>query len=545
LGLGDFNPRLLADTIETDGVANVMAGANTSFFMKNSVESLEISGLDRVYAGATANFRCYAVWADGRRTDVTAEVIWTDDSSTAAIELNSGILDLSAVPAGTIVRVSAGYFDVTAARDVAVVQAPLGGAVLYGSGYNSYSQLGLDTTVSYSNLMEVTTDRIISAAGGAGHSLYVREDGSVFVMGDNTYGQLGTGDTIPHTVPAQVALTRPALAVGAGDGHSLIVFRDGSLYSMGNNSQGQLGDGTQINRSSPTLIWLEGVIGVDGGAGHSVFLTADGAVWTMGRNAEGQLGTGTTNASTTPVKVHAGGATAIAAGANHTLFTTADAAMWGMGDNSRGQLGLGGSVVVQSTPTTLVAADAAHMAAGADHSTYATPSGDLYLSGANDYGQLGNGTNTRGTDVPNFTRLDFGTAVNGVYNGSNFSLFRTGTRTYTDSGPTDYIWYGTGDNSYGQLSNGTYTTAAIPVVCGYGTLVKTVWPANRHVLLTRGLPGDIDGDVQFTLHDVVLALQIMAGTHSGFNIAPYADINGDGRIGLPEAQYALRKVGGF
>jgi alpha-tubulin suppressor-like RCC1 family protein len=392
--------------------------------------------------------------------------------------------------------------------------------------------------------MEVTTDRIISAAGGAGHSLYVREDGSVFVMGDNTYGQLGTGDTIPHTVPAQVALTRPALAVGAGDGHSLIVFRDGSLYSMGNNSQGQLGDGTQINRSSPTLIWLEGVIGVDGGAGHSVFLTADGAVWTMGRNVEGQLGTGDFNGSNSPVEVHPSGATAIAAGANHTLLTTADAAMWGMGDNSRGQLGLGGSVVVQSTPTTLVAADAAHMAAGADHSTYATPSGDLYLSGANDYGQLGNGTNTRGTDVPNFTRLDFGTAVNGVYNGSNFSLFRTGTRTYTDSGPTDYIWYGTGDNLYGQLSNGTFSTAVIPVALDYQR-VKTVWPANRHVLLTRGLPGDIDGDVQFTLHDVVLALQIMAGTHSGFNIAPYADINGDGRIGLPEAQYALRKVGGF
>jgi alpha-tubulin suppressor-like RCC1 family protein len=303
-----------------------------------------------------------------------------------------------------------------------------------------------------------------------------------------------------------------------------------------------LGDGTQINRSSPTLIWLEGVIGVDGGAGHSVFLTADGAVWTMGRNAEGQLGTGTTNASTTPVKVHAGGATAIAAGANHTLFTTADAAMWGMGDNTYGQLGLGGIIVNQSNPTTLVTADVAHMAAGRAHSAYTTPSGDLYLSGNDWYGQQGNGT--LGTDVLNFTRLDLGTAVNGVYNGSNFSLFRTGTRTYTDTAATDYIWYGTGDNSYGQLSNGTTFTTASPVVLPYER-VKTIWPANQHVLLTSGLPGDIDGDVQFTLHDVVRALQIMAGTHDGWWIAPYADINGDGRIGLPEAQYALRKVGGF
>jgi hypothetical protein len=89
------------------------------------------------------------------------------------------------------------------------------------------------------------------------------------------------------------------------------------------------------------------------------------------------------------------------------------------------------------------------------------------------------------------------------------------------------------------------------MACGYA-----------HVLLARGLPGDIDGDVLWTLRDVVLAQQIMAGNYNGsypFYLTytnssedtatvyyiNYADIDGDGRIGLPEAQHALRRVGGF
>jgi alpha-tubulin suppressor-like RCC1 family protein len=542
LGLGDFSGRLTPDTIRSNGVVGAFAQSNSSFFLENSLVSLEIKGLSTVYSGSTANFRCDAVWADGRRTDVTAQVIWSHDSTTAAIELNTGTLDLSAVPAGETIRVSADYFNITTDKDLTVAHLPLGGATLYGCGYNSYSQLGLDTTVSLATLTEISPDDIISLAGGASHSLYVREDGSVFAMGDNSYGQLGAGDTIPRTVPVQVTQPRTAIAVGAGDYHSLIVFRDGSLYAMGRNDQGQLGDGTQENRNFPIRIRKQGVVGADGGAGHSVFLTADGAVWTVGRCIEGQLGNGTTSGSDTPFMAHAGGVTGVRAGANYTLFTTDDSAMWGMGDNRQGQLGLISSILDQLTPTVLVSSNVAQMAAGAQHSAYISQSNALYLSGNNDYGQLGN--NNQGTNVYGFSQLDMDTAVNSVYTGATFSLFRTGTRTYTDTSATDYTWHGTGDNAYGQFGNGTFNWTASPVVLPWSQ-VKTVRPANQHVLLTRGLPGDIDGDLQHTLHDLVRALQIMTGDNDGWLISPLGDVNGDNRVGLPEAQYIMRKVGGL
>lgn len=556
LGLGDFTQRLSADTIRSSGVTDVYATALNSFFMENTLVSIEIKGLATAYAGATANYRCFAVWGDGRRTDVTAKAFWSDDSAAAAIELNSGILDLSAAQPGETVRLSAEYFNASAAMDVAVVRTPLAGAAMFVCGQNSYSQLGLDTTVPQNVLRGLTTDKVISLAGGITHSLYVREDGALFTMGGNAYGQLGTGDTVPRSVPIQIGLDGPAVAVGAGGYHSLVVLRDGSLYAMGLNSEGQLGNGNQFNSWLPIEIQRYGVVRADGGYGHSTFLTADGALWTMGRNDEGQLGTGDTADVLLPFQAHAAGVTDISADGNHTLFTTDDTAMWGMGSNQYGQLGMDSSVSVQLAPATLVASGVAHMAAGRWHSLYAAASGDAYSSGLGVYGQLGHGDQS---DLYGFTQIGALTDVNRVYAFGNTSFFRTGTLTYTDTGVVGYSWYGAGNNYSGQFANGTWTAPnTTPVLLNSFTQVHQIGFGYGNVLLTRGLPGDIDGDGLFTLRDVIRAQQIMAGNYngsypfyltytrfSGDTTINFADIDGDGKIGLPEVQHVLRRVGGF
>jgi hypothetical protein len=54
------------------------------------------------------------------------------------------------------------------------------------------------------------------------------------------------------------------------------------------------------------------------------------------------------------------------------------------------------------------------------------------------------------------------------------------------------------------------------------------------------IPGDIDGDKSVTLKDAMAGLQILAAmSPSGVKIA---DVNGDGRIGLPEVNYILNYV---
>ena len=82
------------------------------------------------------------------------------------------------------------------------------------------------------------------AAGGY-HTLFTRSDGTLYVMGDNTYGQLGLGPTLTNVNIPQI-LTNGVGAVAAGEYHSLFLSGRG-LWAMGENGFGQLGDGTANN----------------------------------------------------------------------------------------------------------------------------------------------------------------------------------------------------------------------------------------------------------------------------------------------------------
>ncbi|MCP4350087.1 MAG: hypothetical protein GY795_31795 [Desulfobacterales bacterium] len=66
-----------------------------------------------------------------------------------------------------------------------------------------------------------------------------------------------------------------------------------------------------------------------------------------------------------------------------------------------------------------------------------------------------------------------------------------------------------------------------------------VWKVNAGSGET--VKGDINKDGKLDLQDVVIALKVMAGFAPGMSVT-YADINGDGRIGMEEAIYPLEKV---
>ncbi len=56
--------------------------------------------------------------------------------------------------------------------------------------------------------------------------------------------------------------------------------------------------------------------------------------------------------------------------------------------------------------------------------------------------------------------------------------------------------------------------------------------------------GDINGDGELNLKDMITALQIVTGQTPN-EIMNQADADGDGRIGLGEAIYILRKLSGL
>ena len=153
----------------------------------------------------------------------------------------------------------------------------------------------------------------IKIAAGSGHSLFLKSDGSLWGMGDNGGGALGDGtfgDPYSITNKPEQIVASGVTTIAAGDGFSLFLKSDGSLWAMGDNSLGQLGDGTYSTSTSfpygiatPEQIVASGVTAIAAGWTHSLFVKSDGSLWTMGCNFSGQLGDGMTSNRCSPVLV--------------------------------------------------------------------------------------------------------------------------------------------------------------------------------------------------------------------------------------------------
>jgi alpha-tubulin suppressor-like RCC1 family protein len=64
-------------------------------------------------------------------------------------------------------------------------------------------------------------NNVISIAGGEGHSLALKSDGTVWAWGGNYFGQLGDGTTTGGSTPVQVLNLGNIAAIAAGGNRSM------------------------------------------------------------------------------------------------------------------------------------------------------------------------------------------------------------------------------------------------------------------------------------------------------------------------------------
>ena len=340
-------------------------------------------------------------------------------------------------------RMTAGYNHTLEIRD----------GTLWVWGSNTSGQLGDGSTVNKSSPVKIGTDnKWVNIAAGMDYSVGLKSDGTLWAWGYNLNGQLGDGSTVSKSSPVQIGADTKWVCITAGGSHTLGLKSDGTLWAWGNNQYGRLGDGTTVNKSSPVQIGVDNKwVSVSAGYFHTIGMKSDGTLWAWGYNLNGQLGDGTTVDKSSPVQIGVDNKwICIKAGGNHSVGLKSDGTFWNWGNNAYGQLG-DGTTVNKSSPIQVgVDNKWSYIAGGVYHTLGIKTDGTLWAWGYNSAGQLG-----EGSTVNKSSPVQIGIDIKWVSITAGFY--------HTLGLKSDGIIWAWGRNSEGQLGDGTIVDKINPV----------------------------------------------------------------------------------
>jgi alpha-tubulin suppressor-like RCC1 family protein/acyl-[acyl carrier protein]--UDP-N-acetylglucosamine O-acyltransferase len=299
----------------------------------------------------------------------------------------------------------------------------------------------------------MSTSQVVA---GENHTCILLSKGKVRCWGNNSYGQLGTGNTTnigDDELPTATQLVLSDVkTLSAGYRHTCALLNTGAVKCWGANAEGELGIGNILSTTVPGAeVNLGGTaIQIASGSYHTCALMNNGSVRCFGWSGYGQLGYGNTNSiGDNELPIVAGDvnlgepALQIAAGVNHTCAVLASKKVKCWGFNNVGQLGVGHTTTLYAPADAVnLGGDAVQVVAGLAHSCALLTTGRVKCWGANAEGELGYG-NTTGLLVP-------GDEINLGENATQLTAGAYHTCALMVSGAIR-CW---GWNAYGQLGYG-------------------------------------------------------------------------------------------
>ena|SRR3990167_9397322 len=228
---------------------------------------------------------------------------------------------------------------------------------------------------------------INSVAAGSQFSLFVDHDANVWGMGNSHCGQLGFVGQC--TEPIQIKFEEEVkikMAAASRNYYSVFLDEDGSVWVCGYNLYGQLGLGHYDNTSTPSKIEnIPKMSSISAGYYHTLLLDENGEVWTCGYNWYGQLGRSTeigdwSSANVakmpSPVKFKA-----VSAGNFHSMFLDVEGRVWGCGSNRNASLALPHTKNVSSVEMWQEKAKIIFISAGNYRTLLIDEEGDVWYAG--------------------------------------------------------------------------------------------------------------------------------------------------------------------
>lgn len=377
-------------------------------------------------------------------------------------------------------------------------------STLWSSGYNGYGQLGLGHLANMQNFTPISVPiaPILGYAVGASHAVAFSNHSSILTWGSNFEGRLGleislpeiptSGSTAYRAVPTLIKMPDGVRKVAAGWMHSLALVGT-TVYAWGGNTAGQLGTNNLTSSFEPIPVnngvvngVLDNVTDIAAGGSHSLALRNDNTIWAWGLNTYGQLAQGNTSTVfSLPQQVFAdsdtkndpyatpGGvfpppnrtALNIYAAGSYSLVVMDDGTVWGWGYGAYGQLAQnyitltpnyfplqlneklqsGQTVQTPLSGIKKLATGPLHvLAIKRDASTGAN--GEVWAWGDNEKGQLGVGFTTfyEPGAIP-------ARAINDIIASLNQPVTDIKVFGNTSFARIGDVWYGWGDNGWGQL----------------------------------------------------------------------------------------------
>lgn len=329
---------------------------------------------------------------------------------------------------------------------------------LWAWGNNSQSgQLGNGTETDLWVPTQITTSNNWKSLECGGNTvLAVKTNGTLWVCGDNTAGELGIGSGGPNyiNVLTQLGSANNWKQAAIADFSSYGIKTDGTLWGWGQNDGGQMGNNTCCNdQTTPIQIgtatdWKQ----VAASGSRSAFaIKNNGTLWAWGSNINYLLANSSVSVWSIPTQFNLDtNWDSIVLGYSHVLALKTDNTLFAWGDGSSGETGQNPSVGFANSVPFQIPGTWSKVAAGFRFSMGIKTDGTLWAWGKNNVGQLGDGTTTN-----RYIPYQISTATNwqSVSCGYQFTIALR----------ADGSLWSWGNNYYGELGNGTdSTTQATP-----------------------------------------------------------------------------------
>lgn len=206
----------------------------------------------------------------------------------------------------------------------------------------SFVKIGFQILIAFAFIKQSNAQMVDA---GNGHAIYLNEDGEVYTIGRNNYGQLGDSTLVNSSVPIKVRLKTKAKYISRGYDHSIAIDENGDIWLWGRNNYGQIGSELLLDALVPYKVQKHGnFVQAAGGHWHTIALKKDGTVWAWGHNYFGELGNGNREHYNLPQKVlsldkkQLKGIAYIATVGYHNLAIDSNGVVYGWGSNDIGQL---------------------------------------------------------------------------------------------------------------------------------------------------------------------------------------------------------------